>query len=262
MNRLKIGIRLESLGLPLRRALQEAARLGVTGVQVDAAGDLSPNHLSQTGRREFRNLLRAHNLELTALGYPLRHGLDEAENQQPRIEHVRQVLALAFDLGPRIAIVAAGRVPDDPKEPRADLLREALRDLGQYGDRVGSVLALETGMEPPPTLRQFLAPFDTGGLGVNLDPGNLLMSGFDPVQAVRDLHGLIVHSHAKDARRVAVSRAMQEVPLGHGDIDWMGYLAALEEVEFRGWVVVERETGDNRLADVAAGVGFLRRFIS
>jgi hypothetical protein len=45
MNRFKIGIRLESLGLPLRRGLAEAARLGVPGVQVDAAGDLSPNEL-------------------------------------------------------------------------------------------------------------------------------------------------------------------------------------------------------------------------
>ena len=50
MNRLKIGIRLESLGLPLRRALREAQRLGVRGVQADAAGDLSPHALSQTGR--------------------------------------------------------------------------------------------------------------------------------------------------------------------------------------------------------------------
>src|SRR5205823_5879178 len=104
MNRLKLGIRLESFGLPLRRALLEAERLGVSGVQVDAAGDLSPKVLSQTGRREFRHLLRGHNLELTALGCPLRHGLDVAQDQEARIEHVRKVLSLSFDLGPRIAV--------------------------------------------------------------------------------------------------------------------------------------------------------------
>src|SRR6476620_6191124 len=98
MNRLKIGVRLESLGLPLRRGLQEIQRLGVTGVQVDAAGDLAPDRLSQTGRREFRHLLRAHNLELTALGCPLRRGLGVAENQEARIEHVRKVMTESFDL--------------------------------------------------------------------------------------------------------------------------------------------------------------------
>jgi sugar phosphate isomerase/epimerase len=261
MSRLKIGIQLESLGLPLRRGLQEIAKLGVPGVQVDAVGDLSPNSLSETGRREFRHLLRAHNLELTALGCPLRRGLDEAQDQQPRIEHVRKVMSLAFDLGARIAIVAAGQIPEDGADPRRQRLREALLALAQHGDRTGTVLALETGTESGSVLRGFLDQFDSGGLGVNLDPANLLISGFDPIQAVRDLQGKIVHSHAKDARRVSSSRALQEVPLGHGDIEWMGYLAALEEAEYRGWVVVERETGDNRLADVSAGVGFLRRFL-
>ena len=108
MNRVKIGVRLESFGLPLRRALQEAERLGVGGVQVDAAGDLSANSLSQTGRREFRHLLRSHNLELTALGCPLRHGLDVARDQEARIEHVRKALSLSFDLGPRVVLVQAG----------------------------------------------------------------------------------------------------------------------------------------------------------
>jgi sugar phosphate isomerase/epimerase len=51
------------------------------------------------------------------------------------------------------------------------------------------------------------------------------------------------------------------VPVGHGDIDWMTYLGTLEEVEYRGWLVVEREQGENRVADVEAGVAFLRRFV-
>ena len=178
MNRLKIGVRLESLGLPLRTALQEAERLGVTGVRVDAAGDLAPQNLSQTGRRAFRHLLRAHNLELTALGCPLRRGLDTAENQEPRLEHVKRVLTLSFDLGPRVAVVQAGRVPDKPDDPRAGLLTEALRALGS-----------------------------------------------------------------------------------HGDLDWLLFVSVLEEIDYSGWVTVERESGDNRLADVEAGVSFLRRFI-
>jgi sugar phosphate isomerase/epimerase len=261
MNRLKIGVRLESLNLPLRCALAEAARLGVTGVQVDTAGELSPNKLSGTGRREFRHLLRAHNLELTALGCPLRRGLDVAEDQQPRIEHVRKVLALSFDLGPRVVVVQAGRVPEESDSPRARLLTEALHALGLYGDRVGAVLALEAGLESGAELAAFLGRFDTGGLGVNLNPANLLIHGFDPYESARALRDRIAHAHAKDARAASPSRAAQEVPLGHGDIDWMKYLAVLEEIEYRGWLTIERETGENRLSDVANGVAFLRRLV-
>ncbi len=261
MNRLKIGIRLESLGLPLRRALSEAGRLGVAGVQVDAAGDLAPNALSETGRREFRHLLRGHNLELTALGCPLRRGLDAAENQQPRLEHIQNVLSLSFDLGPRLVIVQAGAVGEEADNPRTHILRESLQALAHYGDRVGAVLALETGLEDGAVLAAFLDHFDTGALGVNLDPANLLLHGFDPYAAVQSLGRRIVHSHAKDARQSSASRAAGEVPLGHGDIDWMKYLGTLEEVEYRGWLTIERETGENRLADVAGGVSFLRRLI-
>jgi L-ribulose-5-phosphate 3-epimerase len=261
MNRLKLGVRLESLGLPLRRGLAEAERLGVAGVQVDAVGDLSPNSLSQTGRREFKHLLRSHNLELTALGCPLRRGLDTTDDQQPRIEHVRKVMSLSFDLGPRIVIVQAGRIPDAETVLRAAVLTESLLSLGHHGDHTGTTLALETGLAPGATLKQFLDRLDTGGLGVNLDPANLLMHGFDPSASARALAGKVVHAHAKDARAASASRAAQEVPIGHGDIDWLDFLAVLEEVEYRGWLVIEQETGDNRLADITASVQFLRRFL-
>src|SRR5712692_11444245 len=98
---MKIGVRLESIGLPLRRALAEAERMGVSGIQVDAAGDLSSGSLSHTGRREFLHLLRSHNLELTAFGCPLRHGLDHPDGLDARIEQVKKVMSLSFDLGPR-----------------------------------------------------------------------------------------------------------------------------------------------------------------
>jgi L-ribulose-5-phosphate 3-epimerase len=160
-----------------------------------------------------------------------------------------------------VTIVQAGQVPEDPAEPRAVLLREALLALGHHGDRTGTTLALETGLESGAVLRQFLDRLDTGGLGVNLDPANLLMHGFDPYESVRALRGKIVHSHAKDARKVSASRGAQEVALGHGDIDWMEYLGALEEVEYRGWLTIEREVSDYRVADVAAAVAFLRRFV-
>ena len=261
MNRLKLAVCLESLGLPLRRGLQEVERMGVTGVQVDAVGDLAPRAFSQTGRRQFLHLLRAHNLELAALGCPLRHGLDTAEGLDARIEYLRKALTLSFDLGARRVTTQAGRVPEDPDSPRARLLTEALLALGQHGDRTGTVLALETGSDPGDVLRKFLDQFDTGGLGVNLDAANLLMNGFDPYQAARALQGRIVYVQAKDARRSAASRAAQEVPLGHGDLDWLQYVSVLEEVEYRGWITVKREMGSNRLADVAAGVQFLRRFV-
>lgn len=261
MNRLKLAVALDSLGLPLRRALFETERLGVSGILVNAVGDLAPRQLSQTGRRELLHVFRAHNLQLAALGCPLRHGLAAAEGQEARIEHIQRVLSLSFDLGARLVVIQAGPVPEDEATPAGRQYTEALRVLGQYGDRTGSVLALETGLEAGSVLRAFLDRFDTGGLGVALDPANLVLNGVDPHESARALAGRVVFCQAKDARRSSASRSGREVPLGQGEIDWLQFLSVLEEIEYRGWLAVKREEGENRLADVAAGVRFLRRLV-
>jgi len=259
MTPIKIGVYLDCLGLPLRSALAAAQKMAVTGVQFDAAGDLSPQHLTQTGRRELRHLLRTHNLELTALNCPLRHGLDVAENQEARIDHVKNVLSLAFDLGPRLVTIQAGRLPENDEDPRGRFLAEALQTLGNHGDRTGTVLALESGLESGETLQKYLQRFNTGGLGVNYDPANLLSSGFNPFESARQLRGRIVHAQARDASQSRANRTLQEVPLGHGDTDWLMLLNIFAEMEYHGWWVVARQVGQNRLQDVAEGVAFLRR---
>jgi L-ribulose-5-phosphate 3-epimerase len=261
MKRLKLGVCLESLGLRLRRALQDVERMGVTGVQVDAVGDLAPKNLSQTGRRQFLHVLRAHNLELAALGAPLRLGLDVTEGQEARIDYVRAVMSLSFELGARRVVVQAGRVPDDVESTARRRLTEALLALGYHGDRTGSVLAVEAGGEPAAVLDQFLASFDTGGLGVALNPAALLINGFDAYESARVLRRWVVYAQAQDARRSLPNRSGQEVALGHGDIDWIQYVSVLEEIEYRSWLTVRRDLGNNRLADVADGIKFLRRFL-
>jgi sugar phosphate isomerase/epimerase len=262
MNRFKLGVVLETTGLPVRRALQEVAKLGVHGVQLDAAGDLAPDRLTDTGRREFRNLLKTYNLELSALNCPLRRGLNVSENLQPRIEHVRKVMQLAFDLGPRRVVVPLPNVPEDAAAPRALTAREALSALGSFGERVGTMLALEAGLDPGEKVRDYLNSFDTGSLLVNFDPANFLLNGFDPLASLAALAGKVAHTHARDARSATVGGGAREVPVGAGDVEWMVYVATLESIDYRGFLTVDREAGEDRFSDAAAGVRFLKRFVS
>lgn len=255
---MKIGVCVSSMGVPLRRGLQEASRLAVGGVQADARGDLAPDRLSATGRREVRNLLRSHNLAFSALACSMRQGLDVADGLDARLDYVRQVMSLAFDVGAPFVIVEAGRIPEDLS---SSVLPMALADLALHGDRSGTVIALESGLDSGAKFAEFLARFDTGSLGVNYDPANMLMNGHDPIDNLMPLRSRIVHTHAHDARRSGASRPVQEVPVGAGDIEWMSYLATLEAIDYRGWIVVERQSGDRRLADIAESVGFLRRFV-
>lgn len=277
MNSFKLGVVLESLGMPVRQALSEAAKLGVQGVQLDAIGDLSPEKLGDTGRREVRTLLRSFNLELAAVGCPLRRGLDTFEHQQPRIDHVKAAMQLAFDLGAKKVVVPMPAIPPEPTAeeaaapksfftmntapPKSVTLRESLTALGQHGDRIGTLVCLEGGLDAGDKLRDYLNGYDHGSLSVTFDPANFLTNRHDPVGSLMALAGKVSHSHARDARTGTASAGPQEVAVGAGDIEWLGFTAALAAIEFRGFVCAERTEGPNRLADTRAAVSFLRRFL-
>jgi sugar phosphate isomerase/epimerase len=258
---MKLGLCLESMGLSFRLGLQRTAEMGVRGVQLDARGDLSPERLGDTGRREIRNLLKTYDLHLTALNCPLRFGIDVFENQQPRIEFVKLVMQLAFDLGPRLIVIQCPRLPEDETDPRAIRLREALVALGIHGDRTGCRVALEIGLDPTEKVRDYLNSFDLGSLGVNYDPANMLVNQHDPIKSLMPLQGKILQIHARDARSSSVSRGAAEVALGAGDIDWLSFIGTLTAVEYTDWVVIEREQSENRLADMQQAVSFLKRFV-
>lgn len=73
--------------------------------------------------------------------------------------------------------------------------QEACNQLAEYAHKQGAWFAIETGPEPAVRLRKFLDSLDSKGVGVNLDPANLVMvTGDDPVAAVRVLAPYIVHT--------------------------------------------------------------------
>jgi L-ribulose-5-phosphate 3-epimerase len=254
MGQVKLSVSSKPLAPSFRRSLPEARKLGVNAVEIEATGELTPQQLTQTGRHEILHLLRSQELTISDLVCPLRRGLDIMEDLQPRLDHLRQCMKLAYDLGPRLLIIQPGQVPEKPDDPRALLMREALDDLGKHGDRIGVRVALDCGVDNPDTLNRYLDSFDTGSLAINFNPANLLMNGFDPYEAVKILHRRLVHVHAQDARRISPNR-MATVPLGHGDIDWMQMLASFEEVGYRGYLTI---LGDNH-TQIVAGTSFLRR---
>jgi sugar phosphate isomerase/epimerase len=246
--------------LPIRRALLKAAQLGVKGVQVNAVGDLSPDQLSATGRREFSHLVHSFGLTLTALGFPTRHGFNMIDGLEHRVAALQKVLALSFSLKAPIVTGSIGRIPDDATHPVRQTLIDSMTAVGRHAERVGALFAIETGTESGAALRAFIDSLGGVGLRANLDPASLLIKGYDPIQAVRDLNQTIVHAHARDAIREAGGELGREATPGDGELDWYQYLGVLEEVGYRGWHVIEREQAVNAEREVARAVEYLNRF--
>ena len=52
-----------------------------------------------------------------------------------------------------------------------------------------------------------------------------------------------------------------EVPLGQGGVNWPEYLAALDEIGYRGFLTIEREVGQDPAADIRLAVEFLHQYV-
>ena len=49
--------------------------------------------------------------------------------------------------------------------------------------------------------------------------------------------------------------------VGEGSVPWAGYLKALDDIGYKGFLTIEREVGDNPEADIRKAVSFLEGYI-
>lgn len=276
MKKFPIGIIINSFRTDIPTSVRKAAECGAQGIQVYSThGEMAPENLSPEKRREFLKLVEDNGLIISALCGDLGGGgFIHKELNKERVEKSKRILDLAKDLETDIVTTHIGVVPSDPNHDRYKIMQEACHELAEYADSIDAHFAVETGPETSAVLKGFLDSLNSTGVGVNLDPANLVMvTGDDPVQAVHNLKKYIVHTHAKDGKQIffrdpeivygikkdviVTDDSFIEVPLGEGSVDFPKYLAALEEIGYNGFLTIEREVGDDPAKDIRAAVDFL-----
>ncbi len=277
----KIGAMVESFRLDTLAAIQCAAELGVNGLQMYCTkGENSPENMTAERKNAILGMLRQNGLKFSAICGDLGEGFYKPEKNAVNIEKSKRIVDLALELGTNIITTHIGVIPADKEHERYKIMQEACHSLAEYADSVGAHFAVETGPEPSAVLRDFLDSLGSKGVSVNLDPANLVMvTGDDQVKAVYNLRNYIVHTHAKDGvmlcpcnpekiygvkpkdeseRGVSFYR---EVPLGTGSVNFPEYLAALDDIGYHGFLTIEREVGNDPIADIKTAYNFLNKLI-
>jgi sugar phosphate isomerase/epimerase len=246
--------------------------------------EVAPERLDAEARRALRSFIEDQGLVLSAVCGDIGNFMDPAKNPD-RIGRAKRIVDMALDLGTPVVTTHIGTIPADVSSPVYKTLQAACRELGRYASAQGATFAIETGPETAAVLGGFLDALDVKGMGVNLDPANLVMvCRDDPVAAVATLAPYIIHTHAKDGRNLKPCNPAEvyaafddcnypdlekllggapfaELPLGEGDVPWKPYLDALSAVGYRGFLTLEREEGADRYGDIARGVQFLKSFL-
>jgi inosose dehydratase len=98
--------------------------------------------------------------------------------------------------------------------------------------------------ERPENSDRVLAASDPSAVKLLLDVAHYAQGGGDPAAAIRRHHDRLALLHIKDVERVPSpdgrpEHAYRFVELGRGYVDLPAVFAALRDVGFRGWAVVE-----------------------
>ena len=281
MYRFPIGVIIDSFRTDTKTAICKAAELGAQGIQMySTSGKNAPENLTPAKRRELLDFVKSHGLCFSALCGDLGEGFANRERNPILIEKSKRILDLAKELETDVVTTHIGVVPSDPTHERYGIMQEACFELARYADSIGSHFAIETGPELSSTLKKFLDGLHSTGVAVNLDPANLVMAvGDDPVEAVHNLKDYIVHTHAKDGKMLKrtnpeyiyhvvpnpedmeMQQYFIEMPLGQGNVNFESYLAALDEIGYRGFLTIEREVGEDPAADIMIAKEHLLRII-
>ncbi|WP_179468354.1 sugar phosphate isomerase/epimerase family protein [Mycolicibacterium vinylchloridicum] len=257
------------------RVLTEMGRAGLT------ATELGPEGFLPSEPAELSALLDRHNLSCVGSFAPV--VLHDADyDPLPEVAGVVEALVAT---GASMLVLAAA-TGTDGYDSRPDLDDEQWSTLLANLDRLAEAAA-ERGITAVlhPHVGTMVEKGDEvarvlGGSSISLclDTGHLLIGGTDPLNLARAVPGRIAHAHLKDvdaglAARVqsgeltyteAVAQGMY-TPLGTGDVDIAGIVAALRDNGFDGWFVLEQDTildgepqGDGPLRDVLASVAYLQ----
>ena len=177
---------------------------------------------------------------------------------------MKQAAALAAEMGITTVTSHVGFIPPS-SDPKYNTMVGRVCEIAEPFNAHGITLLMEPGQEPATDLLQFLNDLRCQNVQVNFDPANMILYGAgDPIDAIETLGRHIAHVHVKDA--TLSPRPGEEwgteVPFGTGQVPPKEFLLALKGAGYAGPLVIEREAGTQRLADVQFAVQTLKKAVA
>jgi inosose dehydratase len=235
---IRFGYAAITWGANIEQAIDEVAAVGFRGIQ------LRSEAFQQFGDRPaaLRELLQRRQLVFAALSSG-NLSIDPAREQAELATHVQHARFLRAAGGTYLQIIderPKGRpiVADDYQR-----LGRLLTTLGRRVADEGVTMVYHHHMnslgERPHEVAPILEAADPKYVRLLLDVAHYQQGGGDPVDAVRRYREWIQVLHLKDVKSVGPGPGYQFVELGRGRVNLAAVFAALAEIRFKDWAIVE-----------------------
>ena len=208
----------------------------------------------------------------------------DPEERRRQLERQRAAIDLCVSLGIRHCRTLSGqRLPGMTRSEGIERTVEGIRRSLEYAEKRGVVLCMENHYkdgnwqypefaQPEDIFLEILGRIDSPFFGVQYDPSNATVGGYDPVRFLEKVAPRVVTMHASD-RYLAPGATLDELrqsdgtigysdKLRHGETgkglnDYDAIFRILSGVGYSGWISVE--DGVNGLDELRRSVEFLKR---
>ena len=208
----------------------------------------------------------------------------DAAERRRQVDRQLAAIDLTVQLGAKHCRTLSGqRYPDLSRADGIARTVEGIRRSLDYAERRGVILCMENHYkdgtwrypefaQPEDIFLEIIEQIESPNFGVQYDPSNAFVGGFDPVRFLEKVRHRVVTMHASD-RYLAPGATLDDLKLGDGAT---GYASALKHGEtgkglndydaifqiladagFNGWISVE--AGMAGLHEIARSVEFLKQ---
>ena len=211
-------------------ALELAKQIGLDGVQVAFGPPGERYDLRREGvRREYLQAAEEHGVEIASLALGVLNQVPYATDPEAE-KWVRQCVEVMPKLGQKVALLAFFSQGDIKGKPDLqDAVIRRLKRVAPAAEQAGVVLGIESWLDVDDHLR-ILDAVDSPAVKVYYDVANMAYSDYDVPKEIRRLGAeRICQIHMKERGCL----------LGQGKVDFPKIKEAIEEIDYRGWFIIE-----------------------
>ncbi|MFO7168582.1 MAG: sugar phosphate isomerase/epimerase [Chloroflexota bacterium] len=222
------------------------ANLGYKGVELTVIPGYTTelSRLDRAERRRIAQMLKDHGLELPAIAAQTSMVERDPEVAAAHWKRLTDAVDLAtewaIDGTPPAVDTTVGGKSDDWDELKG-LLFERMGELVRYGEQRGVVIAAEPHvadmLDSIDRVLELLRAVDSPFLKLNFDISHFNVQGVPYQESVAALAPHTVHTHVKSERGLAPHHEFL-IP-GEAPFDWVGYLHAMREHGYDGYITAE-----------------------
>ncbi len=235
-------------------AFEVAKQIGLDGVQVSLGTVKDDLHLRKPEvQRQYKDAARKTGLEVASLAIAELNNIPYKSDPRT-VKWVSDSIEVCQALGVRVVLLAffsKGDLRDDPAG--VDEVVRRLKVVAPKAEKAGVILGVESWLSAEQHL-EILARVGSPAVQVYYDVCNSNDRGYDIYKEIRKLGKRICELHAKENGSL----------LGQGKVDFHRVRAALDGIDYRGWVQIEGAVppGKPMLESYQANCKFLREILA